>query len=83
MTQPSKLFTKSAFKIAMSCPQKIYYARNPELYENAEDGDDFLKSLAEGGFQVGELAKIYGKVPESNDLRISWVMNLRSFAPSN
>lgn len=77
MTQPSKLFTKSAFKIAMSCPQKIYYARNPEQYENADDGNDFLKSLAEGGFQVGELAKIYGKVPESNDLK-----NILGYEPS-
>ena len=65
---PEKLFTKSAFKIATHCPMQAYYYRNPETYENQSANDDFLKSLAEGGFQVGELAKIYGDVPPENDL---------------
>jgi hypothetical protein len=65
---PDKLFTKSAFKIAMHCPMQAYYYRNPDAYENQSANDDFLKSLAEGGFQVGELAKIYGEVPSENDL---------------
>jgi len=63
-----KLFTKSAFKIATHCPMQAYYYRNPKMYENQSATDDFLKSLAEGGFQVGELAKIYGEVPPENDL---------------
>lgn len=63
-----KLFTKSAFKIATHCPMQAYYYRNPDDYENQSATDDFLKSLAEGGFQVGELAKIYGEVPPENDL---------------
>lgn len=63
-----KLFTKSAFKIATHCRTQAYYYRNPEIYENQSATDDFLKSLAEGGFQVGELAKIYGEVPPENDL---------------
>ena len=63
-----KLFTKSAFKIATHCPMQAYYYRNPDAYENQSANDDFLKSLAEGGFQVGELAKIYGEVPPENDL---------------
>ena len=66
------LFTKSAFKIATHCPMQAYYYRNskgknPE-YENQSATDEFLKSMAEGGFQVGELAKIYGEVPPENDL---------------
>ena len=64
-----KLFTKSAFKIATHCRTQAYYYRNPDVYENQSASDDFLKSLAEGGFQVGELAKIYGEVsPENADL---------------
>lgn len=55
-------FTKSVFKIALSCPTKLYYARHPELYANSNDENDFLAALAEGGFQVGELAKIYTQV---------------------
>lgn len=64
----NKLFTKSAFKIATHCPMQAYYYRNPQEYENQSTTDDFLKSMAEGGFQVGELAKIYGEVPPENDL---------------
>ena len=69
---PEKLFTKSAFKIATHCPMQAYYyynsGNNEGQYENQSANDDFLKSLAEGGFQVGELAKIYGDVPPENDL---------------
>lgn len=49
----NKPFTKSAFKIALSCPTKLYYARHPELYANSNDEDEFLAALAEGGFQCG------------------------------
>ncbi len=63
-----KLFTKSAFKIALECPRKLYYYRNPDLYANADVEDEFLQALAEGGFQVGELAKIYCEVPPENDI---------------
>ena len=62
----NKPFTKSLFKIALSCPTKLYYARHPEWYANSNDENDFLAALAEGGFQVGELAKIYTHV--DNDL---------------
>ena len=55
-----KLFTKSAFKQAKSCLAGMYYSRNPQLYANQELEDEFLASLAEGGFQVGEAAKVYG-----------------------
>lgn len=58
----NKPFTKSVFKTALSCPTKLYYVRHPELYANSNDEDEFLAALAEGGFQVGELAKLYEKV---------------------
>lgn len=64
-----KLFTKSAFKQAKSCLAGMYYYRNPQLYANLELEDEFLASLAEGGFQVGEAAKVYVGVPEENDIK--------------
>lgn len=65
-----KLFTKSAFKYAMACPTQLYYYRNPQLYANSQLDDEFLASLAEGGFQVGEAAKVYFGIPEENDIKV-------------
>lgn len=59
----AKYFTKSAFKVALTCPRQLYYY-NDEKYENQNNDDSFLQALAEGGFQVGELAKIYCDVNE-------------------
>ena len=53
-----KPLTKSRFKIGYQCPTKLYYTANKE-YGNNKDTNEFLKALAEGGFQVGELAKLY------------------------
>lgn len=52
------LLTKSRFKLALSCPTKLYYNQRDE-YENVQKEDKFLEALAEGGYQVGELAKCY------------------------
>jgi hypothetical protein len=41
-----KLFTKSAFKIALECPRRLYYAYDSNLYANQDLTDDFLISLA-------------------------------------
>ena len=65
----NKLFTKSAFKISLECPWKLYYYYNSDIYANANEGNDFLEALAEGGFQVGELAKIYSGVDDDADLK--------------
>lgn len=65
-----KLFTKSAFKIALECPRRLYYAYDSKLYANQDLTDDFLKSLAEGGFQVGELAKVYYGVKGEADIDV-------------
>lgn len=53
-----RFLTKSLFKTALECPAKLYYKTHKE-YFNKSDSDSFLQSLAEGGYQVGELAKIY------------------------
>ena len=62
-----KYFTKSAFKVALACPRQLYYYNN-EKYENQNNDDSFLQALAEGGFQVGELAKIYYGI-DDNDVK--------------
>jgi hypothetical protein len=51
-----RFLTKSRFKIAVECPRKLYYT-GKEIYRNAKREDTFLQALADGGFQVGELAK--------------------------
>jgi hypothetical protein len=51
--------TKSRFKLALECPVKLYYTGKPGEYPDAKLDDAFLHALAEGGFQVGELAKLY------------------------
>lgn len=66
--EEKKLFTKSVFKVALRCPAALYYYRDPETYANQNNGDEFLQALAEGGFQVGDLAKIYCKVDDGCDL---------------
>ena len=50
--------SKSRFKIATSCPAKLNYVGKSE-YVDTNASNDFLLALAEGGFQVGELAKIF------------------------
>ena len=51
----------------MACPRQLYYYNN-EKYENQNNDDSFLQALAEGGFQVGELAKIYYGIGD-NDVK--------------
>ena len=54
----ARFLTKSRFQLGMGCPSKLFYTRKPE-YANQKLDDPFLLALAEGGFQVGELAKRY------------------------
>jgi hypothetical protein len=42
--------------MAVECPTKLYYTGKND-YANQKNDNDFLKALADGGFQVGELAK--------------------------
>lgn len=51
-----RYLTKSRFKLALECPTKLFYSGKPQLYPDRREGDEFLQSLAEGGFQVGALA---------------------------
>ena len=53
------LLTKSLFTTSLGCPRKLYYAVHKEQYDNANSANDFMRSLAEGGIQVGALARHY------------------------
>jgi len=58
MTRPQYL-TKSRFKLALECPTKLFYTNKAQEYANNMAGDEFMEALADGGYQVGELAKYY------------------------
>ena len=53
----SRYLTKSRFKIAIECPTKLYYSGKSKEYRDTMSENAFLAMLAEGGYQVGELAK--------------------------
>jgi hypothetical protein len=54
----SRYLTKSRFTLALECPTKLFYTGKPREYANRLADDEFMAALAEGGFQVGELAKL-------------------------
>jgi hypothetical protein len=69
LNRKPRLLTKSRFKMAQECPTKLAFTGKRE-YGNTMENDPFLKALAEGGFQVGALAKLYfpgGKEIETLD----------------
>lgn len=40
----------------MECPTKLFYTGKSKTYKNVKGENEFLESLAEGGFQVGKMA---------------------------
>ena len=64
-------FTKSRFRSALECPTKVFYGANKTIYANQNLDDPFLMALAEGGYQVGELAKyLFCDDPIKEDITI-------------
>ena len=64
-----RVLTKSRFKLGLECPNKLFYTRKDE-YPNSKSIDPFLEALAQGGFQVEELARMHypdGILIEGND----------------
>src|SRR6266571_5697009 len=57
MTGGPRLLSKSRFTLASECPAKLYFAGKPGMYADTNVDDEFLKALAEGGYQVEALAK--------------------------
>lgn len=53
-----KPLTKSRFKTALECPNKLFYTSKKE-YANNKSEDTFLQALASGGFQVEALARLH------------------------
>ncbi len=53
-----RVLSKSRFKLGLECPNKLYFT-NDKTFANKKSEDSFLKSLAEGGFQVEELARLH------------------------
>lgn len=51
-----RYLTKSRFSLALECPTKLDYCDEPS-FANANLHNEFLKALADGGHQVGALAK--------------------------
>ncbi len=71
-----RLLTKSRFKLGLSCPNKLYYTRKKE-YANKSMEDPFLEALAQGGFQVEELARLEypeGILIDGNDGDYDWLV---------
>jgi len=53
-----KPLTKSRFKLGLECPNKLFYTGKKE-YPSTKMDDTFLQALAQGGFQVEELARMH------------------------
>ena len=58
MSTAPRYLSKSRFILALECETKLFYTAKKEYADHKKD-DPFLSALAEGGFQVGELAKLY------------------------
>lgn len=52
------VLSKSRFKLGLECPNKLFFTSNSN-YANKKANDSFLAALAEGGFQVEELARLH------------------------
>lgn len=53
-----RLLTKSRFKLGLECPNKLFFTRKRD-YANQKQSNPFLLALADGGFQVEELARLH------------------------
>ena len=64
-----KKLSKSKFRNGLECPNKLYFLSKGNTFYNKKLEDPFLESLAQGGFQVEELARLHypeGKFIEAN-----------------
>ena len=54
-----RTLSKSRFKLSFECPTKLYYHGKKDEYANQIVENEFMMALAEGGFQIAELAKYF------------------------
>jgi len=67
-----RFFTKSLFNTSLDCPAKLFYINKKEQYADENIKDPFLAALAEGGFQVGELAKyLFAEDPVKEQITVA------------
>jgi hypothetical protein len=59
--------TKSDFKVARTCPRKLFYKK--QGYPSINDDDAYLQLLAEGGFMIEHIAKLL--YPEGRELAVN------------
>jgi len=80
----NRYLTKSRFKLAIDCPPKLYYCNKPNEYADTAIEDSFLAALAEGGFQVGELAKyLFCNDPRAEQITITELDYEKAIAITN
>jgi len=53
----TRYLTKSRFTLAAECPTKLNYTGRPDYVDRKQE-DSFLAALADGGYQVGHLARL-------------------------
>jgi hypothetical protein len=51
-----KYLSKSDFQLASSCPKKLVYKK--AFYPTANDTNEYMEMLAQGGYIVGKMATI-------------------------
>jgi hypothetical protein len=59
MSNRPRVLSKSRFTLAYECPTKLYFTGKRKEYADASTDDEFLKALADGGYQVEALAKCH------------------------
>ena len=55
-TRPPLSISKTDYKVARSCPAKLYYRM--KKYPSTKDGDAYMELLAEGGYMIGAIASL-------------------------
>lgn len=64
-----RVLTKSRFKLGLECQNKLFFT-SKDAFANNKKEDSFLEALAQGGFQVEELARMMvpdGELIDGND----------------
>ncbi len=56
MPSAKHILSKSDFKLASDCPQKLLYKK--AKYPTTNEGNEYLQMLAEGGYIVGKMAQL-------------------------
>ena len=52
----ARYLSKSDFKVAQTCPTKLYYKKSG--YPSLDDEDEYLMLLAEGGYMVEKIGEV-------------------------